>query len=322
MKRKAFVLGVAASTLLALGIVATPAAAAVPITTIGIDHSVIYLGQSASIFGTAKPSAPGHVVYLQTLTGSTWVSITSAKLSDTLHYAFTVKPGALATYTLRTYDPPTSSGLAASVSGTVTLRTVPPTVHIGINHSVIHKGTSAVVSGYVSANAHGHVVYLQSLASSGWVSILNTHLDSASRYSFTVSPGSHTTYSFRVYDPPSTGGIPAAVSPTVYLTVQVLGNVTLTSYSGTSDYSGPTIHIPTVDYAIAYTYTCDPEFGVLQFAWNGEAAFSFDVFDFDPSTTPSASGTQYGHGGGTDGYFSVISNECQWSFRVVYTGWQ
>jgi hypothetical protein len=194
-------------------------------------------------------------------------------------------------------------------------------VSIAINHYTIHKGTSAVISGSVSANAAGHTVYLQSLTGSGWISILSDHLAADSHYSFTVSPGAHTTYSFRVYDPPTGTGVPASTSRAVNLAVQVLGNVILTSYSGTSDYSGPTIRIPTKDYAIAYSYNCSQEFGVLQFAWNGDP-FSFDVFDFDPSATPSASGTQYGHGGATTGYFSVISNQCTWSFEVVYTGWQ
>jgi hypothetical protein len=96
----------------------------------------------------------------------------------------------------------------------------PTATHVSINHTTIHLGSTAVISGSVSPNLHGHVVYLQQHSSTGWHSTTKYALNSASKYSFTVKPSLSTKYTYRVYDPPTVSGRASSVSKTLTLTVE------------------------------------------------------------------------------------------------------
>jgi hypothetical protein len=106
-----------------------------------------------------------------------------------------------------------------SAQSTAAGATTAPTTSITINHSVIAVGSTAVISGAVSPNLRNHTVYLQSYYGKAWHSLLHVKLNSVSRYSFTVRPGSVAKYSFRAYVPPVTG-VRGSLSRTVALTTQ------------------------------------------------------------------------------------------------------
>jgi hypothetical protein len=211
----------ATATVAVAGTTAPAGATTSSSTHVVINHPVIVLGSTATVAGYVSPKLANHVVYLQTHYSSGWYAVAQTPLNSTSHFSFTVKPGALTTYTFRVYDPASSTGVAASYSPIVTLTTKRPTpaVHLAIDRTSITLGSHAIIHGSVSPNLRYHVVYLQTHYSSGWYSVAHTELTSTSGYSFTVKPSGIATYTFRVYNPATGNGSPASVSRTVSLAV-------------------------------------------------------------------------------------------------------
>jgi hypothetical protein len=111
-----------------------------------------------------------------------------------------------------------ATAAVSTASGADATATTSSATHIKINHSLTRLGSSAVISGSVSPNLHGHVVYLQTHSHSKWITLRHYVLSGASRFTFTVLPHSVGTLSFRVWDPP-TGHVAQSFSPTVSLTI-------------------------------------------------------------------------------------------------------
>lgn len=83
-----------------------------------VSATTIYLGRTFTVKGSvASPPRPGKRIYLQRISGSSWVPVTSAVLSSTSTYSFTHKPSARGTTTYRVYfNGDTQYGPAASLS--------------------------------------------------------------------------------------------------------------------------------------------------------------------------------------------------------------
>jgi hypothetical protein len=61
----------------------------------------IRLGASSVFYGYLNPPHPGTTAYLQRMSGSSWVGVTTAKLTTNGKYTFSIKPSARGTYTYR-----------------------------------------------------------------------------------------------------------------------------------------------------------------------------------------------------------------------------
>jgi len=92
-------------------------------TRIAINHSVVAVGSKAVVSGSVSPNLHNHVVYLQREIKSKWHSVLHQKLNSASRYAFTLKPGGVAKYTYRVYDPAAAHGVRSSVSRAITLTT-------------------------------------------------------------------------------------------------------------------------------------------------------------------------------------------------------
>jgi type VII secretion-associated serine protease mycosin len=93
-----------------------------PTITANLTSTAIKLGSSTSFYGYVRPEHAGSPIYLQRLTGSTWTTITSTKLSSTGNYAFGIKPSARGSYTYRTVfqaDADHTTAVSATKSFTV-----------------------------------------------------------------------------------------------------------------------------------------------------------------------------------------------------------
>lgn len=191
------------------------------------------------------------------------------------------------------------------------------------NHSTIHLGSRVTISGWVTPNLHGHAVHLQRYYSAAWHTMADQALNSTSRFSFITKPSAALKYLYRVYDPATKSGYRLSTSRTVAVTVQKYGPVTLTSYSGTGHWQGPTVRIPTADYTIGYSYSCtDTNSNFLSVDWNGADGFGDYLFAEAPAGGTSGAGNFYGHYGAQSGYFDADAQlGCDWAFRVTYKAW-
>jgi hypothetical protein len=68
----------------------------------------------------------------------------------------------------------------------------------------VRLGTSTSISGSLTPNHAGQVIYLQTLAGGVWRTSAVTRLSATSTYRFTVRPAKRTTYRYRVYKPADT----------------------------------------------------------------------------------------------------------------------
>ncbi|WP_026162486.1 DUF1906 domain-containing protein [Kribbella catacumbae] len=63
--------------------------------------AAIRLGAAASLYGYLNPAHAGSTAYLQRRSGTSWVAVTTGKLTTNGKYAFSLKPTARGTYTYR-----------------------------------------------------------------------------------------------------------------------------------------------------------------------------------------------------------------------------
>lgn len=66
-----------------------------------LTPAAIKLGASSVFYGYLNPAHDGSTAYLQRKSGTKWVAVTTAKLSTSGRYSFTIKPTARGTYTYR-----------------------------------------------------------------------------------------------------------------------------------------------------------------------------------------------------------------------------
>ncbi|WUS89100.1 DUF1906 domain-containing protein [Kribbella sp. NBC_00709] len=66
-----------------------------------LTPAAIKLGASTLLYGYLNPAHAGTTAYLQRRSGTTWVAVTTGKLTSNGKYAFSVKPTARGTYTYR-----------------------------------------------------------------------------------------------------------------------------------------------------------------------------------------------------------------------------
>lgn len=66
-----------------------------------LTPGAIKLGASTLLYGYLNPPHAGTTAYLQRRSGSTWVAVTTGKLTSNGKYAFSIKPAARGTYTYR-----------------------------------------------------------------------------------------------------------------------------------------------------------------------------------------------------------------------------
>lgn len=194
------------------------------------------------------------------------------------------------------------------------------TVHVSLSPTVIHRGGSATISGYVSPNVKGHVVILQRYYSGAWHNMQSVHLNYLSRFRFNVT-GLGGRYTYRVYHPIQSGWH-SWRSANMILTVQNLQTITVASYATTGDWQGPTVRIPVTAYTLTYQYSCgEPYSNFLSISWNGQSRWE-NVW-VEPANGYSGSGTWYGHSGAQSGYFNIGTQaSCSWSFQVTYRAWR
>nr|WP_238351302.1 DUF1906 domain-containing protein [Kribbella shirazensis] len=87
------------------GVLGTRSAAALvqvhPALSGYLTPSAIRLGSSALLYGYLNPPHAGTTAYLQRRSGTTWVAVTTGKLTTNGKYAFSIKPTAVGTYTYR-----------------------------------------------------------------------------------------------------------------------------------------------------------------------------------------------------------------------------
>lgn len=196
------------------------------------------------------------------------------------------------------------------------------TIHATLNHTVIHKGSSAAVSGTVSPNLHGQTVVLQRFYHNAWRTKATTHLSSTSHFAFNVT-GLGGKYIYRVYHPIQKGWH-SSKSNSVTLTIQTLQRLTITSHSDSSaNWQGRTIHIKPTAYTLRYSYSCAGDTAnFMSISWNGQSN-GFEYLWSDPPNGHSHSGTWTGHKGARSGYFSVDTQmDCSWSFSATYNAWR
>jgi hypothetical protein len=66
-----------------------------------LTPAAIKLGASTVFYGYLNPAHTGSTAYLQRMSGTKWVAVTTGKLSTSGRYSFTIKPTARGTYTYR-----------------------------------------------------------------------------------------------------------------------------------------------------------------------------------------------------------------------------
>lgn len=195
-------------------------------------------------------------------------------------------------------------------------------VRASISHSVVHSGTSSVISGRVTPKRSGHRVYLQRFYAHKWHTVASRKLPKSSRYAFTVRPKARGSYSYRVYNRKAKY-YKASKSPTKHLRVQTRYSASTPTRHDIGEWQGPRTRIPTRDYRIRYTYSCVDNYApFLSLSWHGDH-YNFEYLWSEPAAGGHGrSGTYYGHAGGVAGYFEVGTQaDCSWYFRVIYTSW-
>jgi len=89
----------------AVGLLGTRSAAALiqvhPALSAYLTPAAIRLGGSTLFYGYLNPPHAGTTAYLQRRSGTTWVAVTTGKLSSNGKYSFSIKPTARGTYTYR-----------------------------------------------------------------------------------------------------------------------------------------------------------------------------------------------------------------------------
>jgi type VII secretion-associated serine protease mycosin len=85
-----------------------------PAITSTMSPTSIKLGASAKLTGTVQPGHAGTKVTLQRLVGTSWSNVTTATLSSTSGYTFTIKPTAKGTSTYRVRFPGDTDHTAAA----------------------------------------------------------------------------------------------------------------------------------------------------------------------------------------------------------------
>ena len=101
----------------------TVAVNVLPAITATMSPTSLKLGASAKLTGTVAPAHAGKKVALQRLVGTSWSNVTTATLSSTSAYTFTIKPTAKGTYQYRVYmvadtEHPAAAGPARSLTVT------------------------------------------------------------------------------------------------------------------------------------------------------------------------------------------------------------
>ncbi|MEV5968217.1 DUF1906 domain-containing protein [Kribbella sp. NPDC051952] len=89
----------------AVGLLGTRSTAALvqvhPALSAYLTPAAIKLGASTLLYGYLNPAHAGTTAYLQKRSGTTWVAVTTGKLTANGKYAFSIKPTARGTYTYR-----------------------------------------------------------------------------------------------------------------------------------------------------------------------------------------------------------------------------
>lgn len=89
----------------AVGLLGTRSPAALvevhPAMSAYLTPAAIKLGASTLLYGYLNPAHAGTTAYLQRRSGTTWVAVTTGKLTTNGKYAFSIKPTARGTYTYR-----------------------------------------------------------------------------------------------------------------------------------------------------------------------------------------------------------------------------
>jgi uncharacterized delta-60 repeat protein len=181
---------------------------AIPTSTIRYGATKTLSSTLRRIDGTAVSGAT-VTVYGKRHGSTTWTKLGSATSSSAGAVGFALKPTVDEDVQLRFAG--AHSDLHAELT---TLVDVAPIISASWSHSSMPLGTTTRVSGTVSPNERGQVVYLQRYYSKAWHTVTHVTLSSASGYAFSVKPAARGAYYYRIYKP--AGGFRAATSTKMY----------------------------------------------------------------------------------------------------------
>lgn len=203
--------------------------------------------------------------------------------------------------------------------GAASATTITP--HVSATKTI--SRTHVTISGSVSPNARHRRVYLQRIWGGRWHNLTSQLLNYSSHYAFTVSPTARGTYSYRVHRP-AQAGRRSAVSRIITVTVQTRGWAIFRSYSGLGDWQSSTVRIPSRDYKLAYSFTCQRNYlPFWAYSWMAQGDGYESAWIEPPSGGYGRSGVWYGHGGAQSGYFKIATqSDCHWSFKIYRWGWR
>jgi hypothetical protein len=191
-----------------------------PSFTISASAAVVIENQTETISGTlyaagstttTQPNVP-VTLYGKSAYGGYFKALASDTTDGSGNYTFTQMPLHNTVYKVETASGPhtVTAKLYIGVQDVVTIGASSPTVTVG--------GTDTI-TGTVTPDHTGHVVYLQELNSDGsWSDIQNSYLKVGSQYSFTYTPGEAGTVQLRVLvtgGPINLGGVSTPVTITV-----------------------------------------------------------------------------------------------------------
>lgn len=206
-----------------------------------------------------------------------------------------------------------ASGAAAAANGT--------TVSAGLDHSVVHLGSSVAMKVRVSPNSAGQTVFLQQSESGKWHNLAKATLGSTSSVIFHMTARTGGNVVYRVYQPAQRGHAAAAsVNRTVH--VQTLQQITVADYTSRDRvWYGPRVYIPGATYQVDWANSCIGPHNGLIIDWNGDNTPNAGWETYYGVDNPAHSGTWTGHKGARSGYFSV-SSPCRFTLHVSYQGWR
>ena len=189
-----------------------------PSFTIASSEPVISAGGQVTISGVlyqphaTTPEPSTQVTLFGKRAGDAFEAVATTVTGPDGSYSFTQSPISNEVYKVSTTLPPhrTSSNLNEGVQDALT---------IGASATVVAFGGTATLSGGVTPQHAGHVVYLQSLGTDGfWHNVATGVVQTASTYSFTYTFGETGTTQLRARldgGPDNVGGASPVVSVTV-----------------------------------------------------------------------------------------------------------
>ncbi|HEY5249211.1 MAG TPA: hypothetical protein VIJ15_12270, partial [Dermatophilaceae bacterium] len=167
------------------------------------------------------PGIASRAVWVQRLSGRTWVTVVKAVTSRTGSYVATFRAPGFGSYAVRSLAPAVRlSGIlrAQYVTAAKTLKVVAQTGALTIPATLAEARTGTASMTFAPART-ARAVTLQKLTAGIWTNVATGTQSSAGKATFVLTAGTPGTYSYRAYTAATTAGAAAFASPTQTLKV-------------------------------------------------------------------------------------------------------